>query len=175
MGWPWKIPSAYPNTIATAGAVQTTLQVAGVGPQPALGFNVGTDGDGNPYAAPATRYMRLLGSGTGVVVAANGQLADVDCTTVSELLLLVQVTAITGTSTPGIQFALTAKDGAGQYYPLWTPSFITATGKTAYQMGPGQYNNPLTQALVIPATAAFSTTVQGTTPSITFNWYLYGR
>lgn len=89
--------------------------------------------------------------------------ADLPLSAISDLRLLLNVTAVSGTS-PSLQVFIDAKTAAGNYVPIGQTGAITAAGTAAVTV-----NGPL------PATGRVRWVIGGVTPSFTTDLTLIGR
>src|SRR2546428_3011832 len=81
----------------------------------------------------------------------------------SFMLLLIAVTAVTGTGSPTLSVVVQSKDEAGNYFNHVTATAITATGQQTLNIGPGCSTN-----VVMGRISRLNFVISGTTPSFTF-------
>jgi hypothetical protein len=92
--------------------------------------------------------------------------ADIQ-TDLNSLLLLVNVTAISGT--PSMTITLEAKDEDGAYFALYTSAAISTVSKLAASIGAALLTNTLLSSVF-----RLTFTISGGTPSLTFTVGVYG-
>jgi hypothetical protein len=81
----------------------------------------------------------------------------------------VDVTAASGTS-PSLALFIERQGTDGNWYPIWSPTAVTAAGVVSDSIGPG-----CSTAAVITSTIRFRWAVTGTTPSFTLSASIVGR
>ena len=91
------------------------------------------------------------------------------CLAYATMAVDVNVSAVSGTS-PSLQLALQRRGDDGVWYPVWTPSAVTAAGVASTSVGPG-----CATAAVLTDQARLLATVTGTTPSFTVSVSVVGR
>lgn len=119
----------------------------------------------NPYTA----FNNDLGAiATLTAATANGNSADFTNALGKGVKIVVDVTAMTGTS-PTITVTIQGKDeGTGQYYTLLASAAISATGVSELTVYPGiTATSNVSASDHVPATWRVSWTLGGTTPAIT--------
>jgi len=121
-----------------------------------------TVGPGQPSAA--TVYVLPSAAQTVTLVT-----ADLAVATYRELQLLVNVSAVSGT-TPSMTLTLDSKGADGVYYTVYTSSAITAAGKTLAHIGVGAATN-----VAFGSTVRLTATISGTAPSFTMSASLIGK
>lgn len=83
-----------------------------------------------------------------------------------EYLLLVNVTAVSGTASPTLTlFVDTSSDGGTTWFQIATATAITATGTSVIALGAGSSATPV----LFGDTIRLRWTISGTTPSFTFS------
>lgn len=145
------------NASADASAGATGLNVTGQG----LAFN-GSTWDrvrGNiDTGALVTHTAASTGTTSADQINYNGR----------GLKLVIDVTAITGTS-PTLTVTIQGKDTAsGKYYTLLASAALTATGTTVLEVYPGVgVTANVSASTTLPRTWRISTAIGGTTPAVT--------
>lgn len=94
---------------------------------------------------------------------------DLQNVNASGLTVVVDITAITGTS-PTLTVTIQGKDVAsGKYYTILAGAALTATGTTVMRIYPGiiQANTNVIASLLVPEWFRISYTIGGTTPAVT--------
>lgn len=153
-------------------AAETYTTPGGTGVNPSLGMCVNGSSQAVPCsssaALPSTRNVD-----TGALItltAASSGVNSADQTNLSGrgINLVIDVTAISGTS-PTLTVTLQGKDTAsGQYYTILASAALTATGVTVLQVFPGAAVTANVSANAqLPRTWRISTAIGGTTPSVT--------
>lgn len=186
------------NVSVTPGAGTTiaTDDVAGVHYQ-RVKLDGGGDGAAAPITsaalADATANPTLIGTGTfghrwngatwdrerantditvlsSAARTATGQSADQTNHNARGLHLVIDVTAVSGTS-PTLVVTIQGKDAlSGKYYTVLASASITAVGTTVLRVGPGLTAAANTVANdIMPRTWRIDYTIGGTTPSFTFS------
>lgn len=89
---------------------------------------------------------------------------------ITELFIDINVTAVSGTSTPTLVPSWQRLGADGVYYPVWTGTGITATGITSVDIGPG-----LTIAKSAGIQGKLAWLITGTNPSFTFSASIQGK
>ena len=79
----------------------------------------------------------LVHSSINNSVAANGQTGDIDIQDFNDLLVVTQLTALTGGTAPTVQFIVEWKDSQGVYRPLATHAALSAVGTKIMSTGSG--------------------------------------
>jgi hypothetical protein len=102
-------------------------------------------------------------------VTASGVEELAPCSFIDFLAVDVNVTAVSGTS-PSLTLLLERLGADGVWYPVWSPSAITAVGALSTSVGPAC----LTNAVVVP-TMRLRWVLGGTSPSFTFSASIHGR
>lgn len=120
----------------------------------------------NDVLSGADRAQSVL-AGTAAAAGANG--ADVPAGSSVGVLLVVDITAITGT-TPTLTVTLQGKDPvSGKYYTILVSAALNAIGTTVLRVHPS-----LTPAVnlvandVLPAVYRAISAIGGTTPAVTY-------
>lgn len=108
--------------------------------------------------------MKVLLNQPATAQTASGFLAASHADENQQLEVNINVTAVSGTGTPTLVCIVEGQDPAGNWYPLWTSSSITAAGDTSQAIGAG-----LQTDVVVPPIIRFRWTITGTTPSFTFS------
>lgn len=96
-------------------------------------------------------------------VTTTGNSGDIAATDANEVIVDINVTAVTGT-TPQVIFRLERKGSDGIYYTIWTSAAVTAPGQVSQTFGPGCETPKPTGP-----TVRLAWDITGTTPSITFS------
>jgi len=98
---------------------------------------------------------------------AGGTSAAVAVGSYREFLLLLNVTAVSGTGSPTLTcFVDTSSDGGTTWFQIASGAAITATGTQIIQLGAGTAATP---AVLFGDTVRLRWTITGTTPSFTFS------
>ena len=100
---------------------------------------------------------------------ASGVSNNVSVAQLTELELNLVVTAVSGT-TPSMTIFVEGQDDEGNWFTLYSPAAITATGDTEQSIGPA-----LQTDVVVPPVVRLRWAITGTTPSFTFTASLIGR
>lgn len=102
--------------------------------------------------------------------------AVLDLSPYKRLLILANLTGISGGSSPSLQFALNYLDdttGTAGVFPIWTPSAMTATGVLSVGIGPGCSGSGAVTLPVGP-NGQFTWTVSGGPTTLTWTAWIYG-
>lgn len=125
---------------------------------------------GTPNGAPAGgQTTQDIGAQLTLAAAsANVNGPDIANTSHRGVKVVVDVTAITGT-TPTLVVTIEGKDNAsGKYYLLLASASLTATGTTVYTVYPGApVSGNVSANDVLPKTFRVRATIGGTTPAVT--------
>lgn len=125
---------------------------------------------GTPNGAPAGgQIAQDLGAAIMHTAASTGTTGvDIANTSHKGVKVVVDVTAISGTS-PTLVVTIEGKDAAsGKYYTLLASASLTATGTTVYTVYPGvAVTANVSASDVLPKTFRVRSTIGGTTPSVT--------
>lgn len=103
------------------------------------------------------------------VYTTSGVTAPLAIGPLTTLAVDVDVTAVSGTSA-SMSLFIERLGTDGHWYPIWSPTAITAAGVTSTSVGPG-----CATAAVVTSTIRFRWAVTGTTPSFTFSASIIGR
>jgi hypothetical protein len=123
---------------------------------------------------PALTAPQKLASGTHNTNA--GGTAPLDLSPYRSLLLLVSLATLSGGSSPSIQFGLNFLDDTtptAESFPVWSPSALTAAGKSVAAIGPG-CTNAGSVAMALGPNGAFFWTVAGGPTTCEWKAWLYG-
>lgn len=118
----------------------------------------------DPKNTDLGKVVTLTAAGAGTVTT-----NDLQNVNASGLTVVVDITAITGTS-PTLTVTIQGKDVAsGKYYTILAGAALTATGTTVMRIYPGitQTNTTTLASLVVPEWFRISYTIGGTTPAVT--------
>lgn len=131
-----------------------------------------TDSSGNA-SAPAcfARFATNIFTLASSLRTANGDSGDLAVGPFSELAVDVDVTGNQGTA-PTLTIVLNRKGADGAYYPIWTPSAITATSaQLSTSIGAG-----CSIAQSVGSTVKLTWTIGGSsTPGFTFSASIIGK
>lgn len=100
--------------------------------------------------------------------SANVDGADIDNLSGSGAIVVIDITAITGT-TPTATFTVEGKDAlSGKYYPILASAALSATGTTVLRIAPTLTAAANTVANdLVPRAFRISCAIAGTTPAVT--------
>lgn len=118
----------------------------------------------DPKNTDVGKVVNITAAGLGTVT--TNDLQNVNAT---GLTVVVDITAITGTS-PTLTVTIQGKDVAsGKYYTILAGAALTATGTTVMRIYPGitQTNTATLASFTIPEWYRISYTIGGTTPAVT--------
>lgn len=118
----------------------------------------------DPKNTDIGKVVNITAAGAGTVN--TNDLQNVNAT---GLTVVVDITAITGTS-PTLTVTIQGKDVAsGKYYTILAGAALTATGTTVMRIYPGitQTNTNVLASLTVPEWFRISYTIGGTTPAVT--------
>lgn len=143
------------------------------------------DATGTPISATNPLYVGPPTARTVVhplaAETASGSSTPVAVGSFRELLLLINITAVTGT-TPTLQFFFeTSDDGGVTWYQLNTSTSYTSVGQSGFSFGAGVSGggsgSAATQATALPLGDTFRVRwiIGGTTPSFTFKATAIGK
>lgn len=94
---------------------------------------------------------------------------------VTYIALDTTVTALTGGTSPTIQFTLDRLGADGVWYNVWTSTTVGSPATNSMDIGPGLTNAAGSQHAVFTTQGRFSYIFTGTPTSITFSATLLGR
>lgn len=98
-----------------------------------------TSSDGTNYAPHRTGKAAVVAySTTQTGISASGNSGDITVDLYTELVIDVNLTALTGTS---VAFVVSRKDAFGNYVSIYAPSALTTTGTVAQTIGVGAETN----------------------------------
>lgn len=121
----------------------------------------------NPVPILTIPSAAVTTSGDSLILNGDNPLSVAEIT---ELFIDIDVTAVSGTSTPTLVPSWQRLGSDGIYYPVWTGTGITATGLTSVDIGPG-----LTIAKSAGIQGKFAWLITGTNPSFTFSASIQGK
>lgn len=103
-------------------------------------------------------------------VTASGSSGPLAVGVLTQLAVDVDVTALSGTS-PTLTIFVERQGADGNWYPIYSPSAINATGLTSTSIGPG-----LTTPALVTSTVRFRWVIGGSaTPTVTFSVSVIAR
>lgn len=156
-------------TDATTGVVYAPLATGGINIAQVNGAAVPVDPAG-VFKVSLARYGITFYTLASAAQTANGNSADQFVQNFSELQMLVNITAVSGSGSPTATFFIDTKDSFGNYYPIFTSTAQTATGQVIASIGAG-----LSTAAAFGSVIRFRWTITGTTPSFTFSCAISGK
>lgn len=201
-GVPDFLPRAGANTRTITGADGNTYTVADatVNPRGAKNIVWSSEGyTGSNFATPVAALTAAQKKASGNQATNAGSGAILDCSAYSNLLLMINVSAFTGGTSPTIQFEFDMLDDTATpvSLALWKPTALSAAGSQLVGIGTGM---AFAQAASAPSTAAtgfgavaapsgwtfypialpvgpngqFAWTVTGSPTAITWTAWIYG-
>lgn len=126
----------------------------------------GSDGAANVQTRRFTSTVLAMASAT---ISASATSGDLSTSVFSELALDVDITAIGGTS-PTYTLSVNRKGADGVYYPIYTSSAQTATGKVSVSLGYGGKTNEAFGDVI-----QVVETLGGTSPTVTRSLSIIGK
>jgi hypothetical protein len=106
----------------------------------------------------------------GTVVSASGDSGSLDVGPNTVLAVDLNVTNVGGTGTPTMTLFLERLGADQVWYPVWSPSGITANGITSTTVGPGCSTNA-----IVTSTIRLRWVLTGTSPVFTFSASIVSR
>lgn len=133
-----------------------------------------TDGEGNLLSAGVTTLVAVQ---PGAQAPSN---AGMSFSTIAAAYLAVDinVTALTGGTTPSVQFFIDRLAADGLWYQVWASQTVGSPATSSFDLGPGfpSAGPPNgTQHAVFTSTARFRWTSTGSPTSVTFSASVIGR